>query len=428
MTTKSLDNDIYNSEETYLNIVNNPESLLIEAKKGVGNKNRYYIKNKNNLTYFQKLISHFESKNLSYVRRLRVIRNYKLLCYATDKDLKEVTRDDIDKIMAVMHQSYKSPNSKADFIKDLKYIWKLILPEKDPQGRADETLVPYVVRHLSSKIDKSKNKLRNDRLTPEELEKIINYFSQDPRLQAYIMIAFESLGRPQEILWRRIKDLEINDNYAKIWISDHAKEDLGFLQIIDSYPYLVKLLNNHPLRNDPEAFIFLNQGNNSNLTQMRPENINKHLKLALKELKIYKNITCYSIKRNGVTFRKVRGDDDVNIQHAARWSSTSQVKTYDYTHQEDALKIELVKRGLIKPDEGFEKYSPKTKNCIFCGHKNAFNDVNCNNCKRPLDRTMILQQEENKNKELETLKNQMSEINKKLGLIERYEKLTKQKK
>ena len=240
---------------------------------------------------------------------------------------------------------------------------------------------------MSRKVDKSKEKLRNDRFTWEEFQKILKFFDKDPKIQAYLMFAFESLGRPQEILYTKIKDYEFYDNYAKVWISEHGKEGTGFLQSIDSYPYLLDWYKQHPLKSDPNAYFFVNQNNRAKYQQLKNHNINQRLKHACEALNIRKRITCYSLKRNGITFRRIRGDSDTEIQHAARWTSTKQLKIYDMSNQEDALEIALKKRGLSKKKEP-ENVS-KVKHCIFCGQDNGCTSEFCSTCKRPLDREKI---------------------------------------
>jgi len=389
------ENDIYNSEQKYKLFIENLDRLAIkpeDRKKLHGGKVKYYCKNKKNLDYFKKLFSVFEAKDTSYIRRCRLIQTMKVIGYATEKDLADCDREDIGKIVAYMHQVYMSPKSKQDFIRDLKYMWKVLFPEKDEKGRPDETLMPYNVRHLSDRIDKSKEKLRNDRISWEEFEKILNYFNKEPKIQAYLFIALESLGRPQELLYIKMKDVELYDNYAKVFISEHGKEGTGFLQCIDSFSYVYKWYNQHPLKYDRNAFFFINtNGTTKRNKQLRPHNINKMLRNVCKNLNIHKNITAYSLKRNGVTFRRLRGDSDVEIQHAARWTSTKQLKTYDMSKQEDAFK-------------------PKTKICIFCNKHNSITIEACENCGRPLDRNRIREQEKLKEKSYIQIREEIDKI------------------
>lgn len=358
---------------------------------------------------------HMDFRDLSYIRRLRVTQTMKLVCYVLEMDLKDATREDINNVMIYAHGVCHTPSGKETFIKMLKYIWKVLFPELDEKGRADETLTPYAVRHLSTKIDKSRQKMRKDKLSWEELRKIIDYFNSDPRMQAYLSLAIESLSRPQELLYVKIKNVELYDNYAKLWITEHGKEGTGLLQCIDSYPELIRWLDKHPQRNNPDAFLFINTGGSTKLCQLRPTNINKLLRHAVKDLKIDKPVTCYSLKRNGVTLRRLRGDSDMEIQHAARWTSTKQLKTYDLSTQEDALKQELIKRGYLSDADKNANKVPKI--CLFCNTRATQTDIVCQNCKRPLDRGKILQEERQKEQELAELRERVLELDNLIGSV-----------
>jgi integrase len=318
-----------------------------------------------------------------------------------------------------MHGVYHSSKTKSDFIRDIKYVWKILYPEKDDKGRIDETLMPYVVRHLNPRIDKSREKRRQDKLTWEEYEKILKFFSSDPRIQCYLSISLESLGRPQEILYTRIKDVELSDNYAKIWISEHGKEGTGFLQCIESYPYLTKWLDQHPLAKNPDSFLFINLSDREYGQQLKPKNINNKLKTACKYLKIDKPITPYSLKRNGVTFRRLKGESDMDIQHAARWTSTKQLKTYDLSNQEDAMKIRLVKLGLVH-DARFKHLEPKIKTCLYCDTRNDLTAVVCKTCKRPLDREQIKKEESKQKTDYLAVQKELETIKEKIENSEKY--------
>ena len=107
-----------------------------------------------------------------------------------------------------------------------------------------------------------------------------------------------------------------------------------------------------------------------------------------------------------MSLRRLRGDSDLEIQRAARWTSTKQLKTYDLTDQEDAFTIALVKRGLKEPSAGYEHLLPKTRPCFYCREPNKFTDVTCRNCGRPLDRRKIMEVE--KEAELNALREFMN--------------------
>ena len=168
-------------------------------------------------------------------------------------------------------------------------------------------------------------------------------------------------------------------------MSSHGKEGTKFLQCIDSYPYLMKWYEQHPYQGDPEAFLFIARGEPYRC--LTPPNINKKLKTACKRLGIQRNITAYSLKRNGVTFRRLRGDSDVEIQHVAGWTSTKQLQTYDLSNAEDSFRGQLARRGLIDADE-HAPVPQETKTCI-CGATVGFADRLCRRCKRVVDSKQI---------------------------------------
>lgn len=402
------EDDIYGSKKRYEQFKSNLSSLLVPpAKKN--NKCKYYCKSSENLKYFKELFILFEARDLSYVRRIRILQTMKFIVTYTTIRLSECNRSDINKLMALMHNTFNSPKSKETFVMDLRFIWKTLFPDADEKGRPDETIVPYVVRHISGKIDKSRQKLREDKLSCEEFEQIVNYFSNDPRMQAYLTLSLESLARPQELLYVKIGDVERHPNYAKIFISEHGKEGTGLLQCIDSYPYLIKWLDRHPQKKDKKAFFFINTGNTNTLKQLKPSNINKMIRKACKDLDINKPITCYSLKRNGVTIRRLKGESDMEIQHAARWTSTKQLKTYDLSSQDEAFKLALEKRGLIKSDKGSAN-KLEIKICSFCGEQAGFGEINCPKCKHPLDRDVVVS-EMKKDEEITRLNETINHMN-----------------
>ncbi len=407
-----VEDDIYGNEKRYNRLKANLNHYLEPPNKSE-RKRKYWIKYKGNLRHFKQLMRKFEARDNSYIRRLRLLRTFLIVNHVLDKDLETADRDDIDKVMAFAHGVNKSIKSKKDFVLDIKFIWKQLFPEKDERDRIDETLVPYAVRHLSSKIDKSKEKLRGDKFSYEEFEKLVKAFADDPRIQALLTISLESLSRPQELLGRKLKDVEMYDNYAKIYISEHGKEGTGFLRIIDSYFYLSQWLNKSPysIKDNPEEYLFINTGRTNQFKQLKPNAVNKLIRERCKKIGINKPITLYSLKRNGVTLMRLRGKSDLDIQHTARWTSTKQLRTYDLSNQEDSFRIELIKRGIVKAKGKFKEFEPTTKTCVICGAINGVGESNCNKCQRPLDREVIEKQTVDRESEIGELKNQMDHMN-----------------
>ena len=388
------ENDIYKSKENYERLVKNLDTWVEKPKKG--GRSIFYCKNPNNLQYVRKLIKQFETKDLSYIRRVRLLCFIKSILYATEKDLSKCEREDIDEIVSFLHTRNKTVESKKSFLKDLKAVWRVLFPELDRHGREDETITPYVVRHISRRVDKSKEKMRNERYTMEEFEKILKYFDNKPKVQCFLTAVHETYTRPQELLYLRMGNIEFYDNYGIAYISDHGKEGTKPIQFETlSYPYLLKWYQQHPLKSDPNAFLFICESNSVRFQQMTPKSINFHLRQACKDLGINKKITCYSLKRMGITIDRMNGVPDNIIIAKAGWVDGKQLSCYDLGTRKEKLRMSLIRKGLVKPqDEKEQKFVPKQKQCTFCQTLNTHTEKLCLSCKRPLDREKIRAQAE----------------------------------
>lgn len=377
--------DIYGNKGKYERIINNLDNLLKKPKR---NKGKYYCKNKENLKYYNKVIRYFEVNDLSYIRRIRLISTLKFLTCYIECDLKDVNGIEMEEIIIKVRETY-SVSILRKIEGDVKQIGRILFDEK----------IPKFFKEFKIKTDISRQKARKDKLTYEEFEKIMKFFSMNCVIQAYLSIAFETLTRPQELCYIKIGDCEFYENHAILNVSEHGKEGIKKLLCIDSYPYLVKMYKQHRYSKDHNSYLFLNEYGN----QLTPYTINKKLKRVCNKLKIDKPITCYSLKRFGVTFRRLNGDDDVTIQKIAGWTSIKQLKIYDQSDQNDVFKRELAKRGLLN-DEKYKKYVPQTKPCPFCGEIVGFAENTCEHCKHIIDRDLIKKQVNEDQKAIQEIK------------------------
>jgi len=389
------EDDIYGNKKRWENWVLeyiNKKNIL---KKPENPKRLYYCKNKENFKYYVKLIRSFEVDDLSYIRRGRLKDVMNLLCFFIDIDLKNANSLEREEIIIRIRERIK-PSQLTKTASDIRRIGRILF---------DDVERPCFFREFRIKTDISRQEARKDKIGIIEFDKIMKYFNKKSNIKAYLSLAFESLARPQEICYTKIRDVEFYDEgYAIVHINSHGKEGIKKLLSIDSYPYLLQMFTEHKDRTNKEAFLFLNEYGN----QLTPFSINKQIKLACKKLKIDKPITCYSIKRFGVTYRRLQGDDDITIQKIAGWKSTKQLKTYDLSDQDDVFKIELVKRGLLK-DNKLKEYQPKTKICGYCGHLVGFSETKCPKCNILVDKDLIKERYE-RSKDDKKAEEEMKEV------------------
>src|SRR3989344_4312542 len=122
------EDDIYHNKSRYEKFIANLDGLTKAPKPSTATGRgirKYYCKNPVNLIYFRNLDKHFQLKDNSYIRRLRLMRVFQIAVFVTEKELSQVTREDINEIVTFSHSVNLSPKSKADFIRDIRYIWQI---------------------------------------------------------------------------------------------------------------------------------------------------------------------------------------------------------------------------------------------------------------------------------------------------------------
>jgi integrase len=406
-------NDAYNNKDKYEKTKANIKDFLLTPKERVskslteekrlkGHKafrnDTYYCKNPANLKYFQVLFDRFEAKDLSYIRRIRVINSFKLICHATDKELSSMNQREIDKVVAFMHTRYNSVAGKKDFIKNLKCIWRILFPEIDSKERPDSTIVPYAVRHLKSTDVHKSQEVAREMVTPADINKIFTYFSNRPQDHCFLTLLYDAFLRPQEALYLRIKDIEIQDKVVLVHVRHHGKEGTGMTWVEGGYLPVINWYDIHPYRSEGDQPFFF-PGSNNTKDKYSLTTLKRRLKICCKEMNIKKRVTLYDFNRAGITHALVRGVPPTVIQKKRRWSNLKQLKNYDYTQTKDIMRSEMIRLGLIEPENKIEEMNaPLHKDCVFCNKRNNRLVENCVNCKRPLDRKKIeqkMQQQEN---------------------------------
>ncbi len=408
--------DIYNSQQHYDTIV---EKIRDGSYLKDGPRLKYIIKNPENIKYFEKLIKDLETRDLSFIRRKKYLECLRMVGSFTDKDLKDITRDDVKEIIRLANEVHITNNTRRSFLNYGKNIWKVLFPEKDYLGRPDDSVIPHAWR-IKFNGDKSREKDRKDKLTPQEYVRIQRSLNRDARIQFWNSLIYENLVRPQEASYIDIKDVEVKENYARIRLSSHTKEGVRGIQIIEGYGYLVSWLSQHPDADNPNSPLFVTLCSNRERKRLTPRTVNFILRKKLKELGINKPIRNYSLKRSGVTNKYLTGESPAIIQKQAGWRSVRQLQTYDISEEEDWFQEELVRKGIIKGDEKNKHLKVTIRHCNACNEINPASNDYCSRCKRPLDRSKILEEEK-------LQKEKESELNKRMQNIELILKIMTQK-
>lgn len=336
-------------------------------------KRKYLILNRDNVRHFKRLCEVLDARNISYVRRNRYLDVLVFICAHTNKNLARIKQHDVDKIVAAGHEVHRTRASKKTFLSLVENILRAL-------GVRGVT--------LSRRVDRSLER-RFDRASFEDICRIIRFLRNDCLFRAFVTTILETFIRPQELVWRTMKDVTVvrRDGravYARVDVSSHGKEGTKVVQIKDTLCYFMDWYDQHPHANDPDAYLF------PHMTDLRSRldvsTATEKLKRIGRRLGVKGRLSSYELKTLGVTFACHRLDDPKLIQAQAGWASIEQLATYDKTTTEDVLNAALARDGLLDDDAPMPIIRPK--DCP-CGAVVGFAQATCPVCKGIMRDEMI---------------------------------------
>jgi len=317
------------------------------------------------------------ARGLTTVRVVKYIFHLTKLAELLGKDFDKATKKDIQRVVAEIERENYSAWTKKDFRSMLKRFYKWL---NDDKG------YPEQVKWIKSTISKKDVKLPEELLTEDDIRKMVEACNNS-RDKALIFALYESGARIGEIASLKIKDVKF-DEYGSIVIVK-GKTGMRRVRLIASDPYLRAWLNDHPMKNDPEAPLWI-KTNNEPITY---STISKLIKKIAKKAGIKKGVHAHLFRHSRATFL-AQYLTEAQLSHYLGWVQGSKMASiYVHLSGRDMDKALLGIYG-IKFEEKKEEERLKPKICPRCKERNAYNAVFCSRCGLPLDiKSAILKSE-----------------------------------
>jgi len=218
-----------------------------------------------------------------------------------------------------------------------------------------------------------------DLLTQEEIKKMLEA-ADHPRTLALIHVLAESGARVGEIANLRIKDA-VFDEYGAI-IHVNGKTGERPVRLIDCVPSLREWINKHPEKDNPEAPLFINLGNNQYGGGLSEIGIQMIVKLLAKRAGIKKNVYPHLFRHTSATKFSKEGYNEIFMRKRFGWSPHSNMPEH-YTSMSgaDVDNVMLEKRGLKKTDSDGKTSKPlEAVKCKRCAETNSPANKFCFKC------------------------------------------------
>jgi len=358
------------------------EGRLCVAERLVGLCNPISAKN-------SELIMRFEeycfSEGLSKARIAKYVLTLRRLAEWLRKDFDKAGREDVERLVNRLERSDYSPWTKHDYKVTLKRFYKWL------KGSGEE--YPPEVKWIKTTLKRRDLLLPDQLLTEDEVQRLVDA-ADNPRDKAFIITLYESGARIGEIGAMRLRDVTFEDRYTTLIL--RGKTGGRRVIVVASTPYLNTWMQNHPLRDNPEAPLWINMGTVNRYKPMSYPALAKILKVAAKKAGLKKRVTPHKLRHSRATFLATKLTE-AQMNQIFGWKQGSEMPSiYVHLSGRDVDDAILGVYGLKKVKDEKPKLTPKI--CPRCGYSNVYDAKFCSRCGLALDIEVAAQIEEARKK------------------------------
>lgn len=335
----------------------------------------------------KKIIKKFDRacfiEGLSKPRRIKIIFSLIILAEKyLPVDFDKATKDDLkDAVLKIDIRDDYSPWTKESYRAIIKKFYTWLTYGDDYKKRMEYPKIIAWLRVGTKKKDLPKVKA-SDILTEHEVKSLIEV-ADYVRDKAFISMLYELGARIGEIGGLQLKDIS-KDKYSYI-IDLEGKTGNRTPRIVISAPYLTNWLNDHPLKDNPDAPLWVMLGaRNKNKKMMYPA-LRALVKRLKKKSRIKKRIYTHLFRHTRVTH--LLSNKQINEAQAKvyfGWTPDStMLSEYSHLISSDVNNAILEMHG-IKTEENKESQL-KPKQCSMCNTINTYDARFCQKCGKVLD-------------------------------------------
>jgi site-specific recombinase XerD/ribosomal protein L40E len=324
----------------------------------------------------RELILEFERKLLSEgltgVRVEKYVEKLRKIGEALGKDFDKVTKKDVEDFIYKIERSDYSPWTKHDYKVILKRFYKWL------KGKGEE--YPEEVKWIKTTLKAKDELLPEDLLTEDEVTRLVEACS-NPRDKAFVITLYESGARIGEVGSMRIRDVSFEESYARLML--RGKTGSRRVIVVAAAPYLQTWLQNHPLKNDLDAPLWVNIGTANRFKAMSYPALAKVLKVAAERAGLSKKVHPHKLRHSRATFLASKLTE-AQMNQVFGWKQGSDMPSiYVHLSGRDLDDAILGVYGLRKVEEKEPKLKPKI--CPRCCASNAIEARFCMKCGLALD-------------------------------------------
>lgn len=302
------------------------------------------------------------------------------------KPFDKMTKEDIQDVATEVENKDWSPKTRKNFRITLKVFYRWLEGEENFGPNEYPTRVKFIITTIPKR-DK-KELTFNEILTREDVIKMAQQ-TVNPMHKALLWVAFESGGRPEEVLNLLKSDIKF-DNYGTIVYLKGAKSKRP-VRLVSATEPLRDWERKHPLQELNDFDLWVTQfskkkENGEKWTKLSNFGANNMLKELAKRCNINnKKITLYSLRKGRAT--ELASNPHISravLHHYMGWIEGSPISNTYVKLSDAVVEDAILKANGIEPTEKREMES--YIECSFCLTKNSPDSLYCIKveCGKPL--------------------------------------------
>ena len=219
---------------------------------------------------------------------------------------------------------------------------------------------------------------RSQLITEDEFKKMVQA-CDNVRDRAILWILYECGLRVSELTSLKIGDFEMLEDGLGL-ITVRGKTGSRSIPVALALPDLLKWLERHPLKDDPQASLFITRRGN----ELSPDTVQRIVKKHAKRAGIKKRVYPHLLRHSRATMLASQFKEPI-LRQFFGWSQGSRTpEIYLHLSTQDVIKSYAQHLGL-KNVKAKEPMKPKT--CPRCGEINPPDSDFCSRCGHPFNET-----------------------------------------
>lgn len=355
-----------------------------------------FFRVEDNARIARKFYNFLRQEGISVNASFRYIKSLSMLDNFVKKSFENISREDLEAFFTDMMEKYAI--SSVDNMKVcIKRFYKWFL--------GNDENYPSLVKWIK----KSNRKPRLERsqlITEDEFKRMVQ-ICDNVRDRAILWILYECGLRVSELTSLKIRDFELLEDGLGL-ITVRGKTGSRSIPVALALPDLLKWLERHPLKDDPQASLFLTYRGR----EMSGDAVQRLVKKYAKRAGIKKRVYPHLLRHSRATMLASQFKEPV-LRQWFGWSQGSRTpEIYLHLSSQDVIKSYAQHLGL-KSVEVKESMRPKT--CPRCGEINPPDSDFCSKCGHPFDERIIVEK-------MKTVSKLEDELKKRDEVIERLQK------